>query len=217
MFLLIMGPPGSGKGTQAKILADLYRIPHISSGDIFRQAMEANDDAGNKLAEAINKGQLVPDELTNEIVSRRLEKSDCGRGFILDGYPRTIAQGNALAEFLRRKDMNLDMVINLDVDEEIILSRLSQRMLCRNCGASYNLKSNPPVKTGICDRCTSALSIREDDSEETVLDRIRVYEEKTRPLIEFYEAKNLLCNIKGNVNVEEATRAIKACLERVTD
>lgn len=215
MFLLIMGPPGSGKGTQAKLLADIYKIPHISSGDIFRQAMEANDDTGNKLQYAINHGQLVPDELTNEIVSRRLLKPDCQKGFILDGYPRTIEQGDALDKFLIRHGVNLDMVINLDVDHEIIISRLSQRQLCRNCGASYNLKTNPPAKPGVCDRCTSELSVREDDNMDTVIDRLHVYEEKTKPLIEFYTDKNLLCNIKGDVSVEQATKDICACIEEL--
>jgi len=214
MFLIIMGPPGSGKGTQAKILARDLQIPHISSGDIFRQAMETNDEIGNKLQKAINKGQLVPDEITNEIVARRLMKDDCKKGFILDGYPRTIAQADALEMLLVDLGYKLDKVINLDVDANIIISRLSQRLLCKNCGASFNLKTNPPKSEGACDYCKSSLSVREDDNDKTVVDRISVYEEKTKPLINYYKNKDLLCNIKGDVDVTKATKAIMTCLER---
>lgn len=213
MFLLIMGPPGSGKGTQAKIIAREYQIPHISSGDIFRQAMEGNDELGNELQQSINKGQLVPDELTNRIVARRLMKDDCKKGFILDGYPRTLEQGYALDKLLLELSYKLDKVINLDVDSSIIIGRLSKRLLCKNCGASFNLITNPPKNKGTCDYCSSKLSVREDDNDKTVVDRINVYEEKTKPLIKFYEDKGIICNIMGNVDVSEATKAILACLE----
>ena len=213
MFLIIMGPPGSGKGTQAKIIAREYNIPHISSGDIFRQAMETNDDLGNELQLAINKGQLVPDDLTNRIVARRLMKDDCKNGFILDGYPRTIGQGDALEKLLDNLGCKLDKVINLDVDSKVIIGRLSKRLLCKNCGASFNLITNPPKNKGACDYCNTTLSVREDDNDKTVVNRLNIYEEKTKPLIKYYNDKKLLCNIKGDVDVTEATKAILACLE----
>lgn len=214
MFLIIMGPPGSGKGTQAKELAKKYQIPHISSGDIFRHAMELNDDLGKELQLAINKGQLVPDDLTNKIVERRLMKDDCRLGFILDGYPRTIAQADALGLLLEKLGYKLKKVINLDVNSNIIIGRLSSRLLCKNCGASFNLITNPPRHKGVCDTCESQLSIREDDNDKTVVNRINIYEEKTKPLIEYYKERNLLCNIQGDVDVLEATKAILACVER---
>lgn len=208
-----MGPPGSGKGTQAKLLSDIYKIPHISSGDIFRKAMGSNDDLGNKLQAILRCGRLVPDSLTNEIVFSRLLQEDCKNGFILDGYPRTITQGDDLGEFFEKHQIKNIKVINLDVDREIIIDRLCNRILCKSCGASYNLKSNPPEKDGVCDRCGSKLSIRDDDNEDTVIERMDVYEESTKPLIEYYQNKNLLCNIKGNVSVKQATKDICACIE----
>lgn len=214
MYLIIMGPPGSGKGTQAKILAAKYSIPHISSGDIFRQAMAANDETSTKLKEAIDGGQLVSDEITNAVVARRLNQPDCNHGFILDGYPRTIAQGDALEEYLINRGAGLDEVINLDVGHDVVIRRLSERLLCRSCGASFNKTSNPPVTKGICDHCGAVLTVREDDNFKTVVDRILVYEEKTKPLIRYYQSKGLLCNIIGDVNVKEATDAILTCLER---
>jgi adenylate kinase len=213
MFLLIMGPPGSGKGTQAKILAREFQIPHISSGDIFRQAMEIDDELGNELQLAINKGQLVPDDLTNRIVARRLRKDDCKKGFIIDGYPRTIGQGYALDMLLEELGCKLDRVINLDVDSRVIIGRLSKRLLCKNCGASFNLITNPPKNKGMCDYCDYTLSVREDDNDKTVVNRLNIYEEKTKPLIKYYDDKKLLCNIKGDVDVTEATKAILACLK----
>ncbi len=214
MFLIIMGPPGSGKGTQAKLLAEKYQISHISSGDIFRQAMEINDELGKELQLAINKGQLVPDELTNKIVERRLLKDDCHKGFILDGYPRTIGQADALGLLLDKLGCELTKVINLDVDSNIIIGRLKKRLLCKQCGASFNLITNPPRNEGFCDSCKAYLSVREDDNDKTVVDRINIYEEKTKPLIEYYNKKKILCNIKGDVDVKDATKAILACIER---
>lgn len=213
MFLLIMGPPGSGKGTQAKILAREFQIPHISSGDIFRQAMEINDELGNELQLAINEGQLVPDDLTNRIVARRLRKDDCKKGFIIDGYPRTIGQGYALDVLLDDLSCKLNRVINLDVDSRVIIGRLSKRLLCKNCGASFNLITNPPKNKGVCDYCNCTLSVREDDNDKTVVNRLKIYEDKTKPLIKYYDDKKLLCNIKGDVEVTEATKAILACLK----
>lgn len=213
MHLILMGPPGSGKGTQAKILEERYSIPHISSGDIFRAAMAGNDEDGARLREAMNKGQLVSDDLTNAVVCHRLDGDDCSNGFILDGYPRTIAQGEALEKYLQGKGLHLDKVINLDVAHDVVIARLSQRLLCRNCGASFNKASNPPKAQGICDQCGSPLSVREDDDSKTVLERIEVYEDKTKPLIDYYHGKGLLCNISGDVNVQNAAEAIVKCLE----
>ena len=213
MFTVIMGPPGSGKGTQAKILAENYHVPHISSGDIFRQAMTLNDDLALELKKAINNGHLVSDELTNKIVSRRLLQEDCLNGFILDGYPRTVNQAEALTEILKEKNQKINKVINLYVDYRVIVERLKQRLFCSNCGSTFNSITNPPKSKGICDRCGSSLYTRTDDNSDTVEERIEVYDKLTKPVLEFYEKKGLLCTIQGDVPVEVATKSIIDCLE----
>lgn len=213
MFLVIMGPPGSGKGTQAKILAKLYNIPHISSGDIFRQAMGLNDDLAIELKKSINNGHLVSDELTNKIVSRRLLKEDCKNGFIVDGYPRTVEQGIFLEEMLKNNGLKLDKVINLYVDYRVIIERLKQRLLCKNCGSTFNSVTNPPKSDRICDQCGSELYIREDDNINTVGERIEVYDKVTKPVLDFYNKKGIVCVIQGDVPVEDATSSIVDCLE----
>lgn len=213
MFIVIMGPPGSGKGTQAKILSETYNIPHISSGDIFRQAMTLNDEMSIELKKAINQGHLVSDELTNKIVSRRLSQKDCQSGFVLDGYPRTVSQAKALDTMLKDNNQKIDRVVNLYVDYRVIMERLKKRLFCKSCGSSYNSVTNPPKSSGICDQCGSELYTRTDDNSNTVEERIEVYDKVTKPVLEFYSKKGLLCTIQGNVPVEVATKSIVDCLE----
>lgn len=213
MFLVIMGPPGSGKGTQAKILAETYNIPHISSGDIFRQAMTFNDDLAIELKNSINNGHLVSDELTNKIVSRRLLKEDCLNGFIVDGYPRTVEQAIFLEKMLKENGLKLNKVINLYVDYRVIMERLKKRLLCKNCGSTFNSVTNPPKSDGICDQCGSELYIREDDNSNTVSERIAIYDKVTKPVLDFYNNEGIVCVIQGDVPVEDATKGIVNCIE----
>lgn len=217
MFIIIMGPPGSGKGTQAKILSKTYNIPHISSGDIFRQAMALNDDIAAELKKSINNGHLVSDELTNKIVFRRLLQEDCLKGIILDGYPRTVNQAESLEIMLKENNLKIDKVINLFVDYRVIIERLKQRLFCKNCGSTFNSVTQPPRSKGICNHCGSELYTRTDDKSETVEERIEVYDKITKPVLEFYNNRGLLCTIQGNVPVEEATKGIVECLEESTD
>ena len=214
MRILIMGPPGSGKGTQGKIVAEALKIPHISTGDIFRQAMGDSSPQSQELKALINKGQLVPDSLTNAMVFKRLEADDCKVGYILDGFPRTLAQAKALDEYLAEKHQGIDYVVMLDVAEETIVCRILNRKFCKSCGGSFNVTTNPPKVDDICDYCGESLSARDDDNEETVLDRIKVYERETKPLIEFYERKGIVCPIAGENSVKEATKEIGKCLGR---
>lgn len=214
MHILMMGPPGSGKGTQGKIVAEALKTPHISTGDIFRQAMSVTTPQSETLKALINKGQLVPDSLTNAMVFDRLEQPDCKDGYILDGYPRTLPQAEALDAYLAGKGEALDFVVMLDVSEETILDRILNRRFCKDCGGSFNITTNPPKVENICDYCGKPLFAREDDTEKTVLDRIDVYEMQTKPLIEFYEKKGIVCYISGDDSVKEATAEIGKCLGR---
>lgn len=208
MFIIITGPPGSGKGTQAKILSKTYNIPHISSGDIFRHAMSLNDDMATKLKKSINNGYLVSDDIANKIIFRRLLQEDCLNGAILDGYPRTVNQAEALEIMLKENNLKIDKVINLLVDCMVIIERLKQRLFCRNCGSTFNSVSQPPMKNGVCDYCNSELYVRTDDKSETVEERIEVYNKITKSVLEFYNNRGLLCIIQGNVPIEEATKSI---------
>ena len=203
-----MGPPGSGKGTQAKIIAAKLEIPHISTGDIFRTAMKEDPT----ISDLISRGMLVPDDVTNRIVFKRLNGSDCGKGFILDGYPRTINQAEALDTYLEENGLKIDCVIDLMVSSETILKRVKSRMLCATCGTSYNTVTNPPKKAGVCNNCGHLLSTRDDDDEQTVIDRIDVYEKNTKALIDYYAKCGNLCEIPGEESVEQATKSIGVCL-----
>ena len=214
MRILMLGPPGSGKGTQGKIVTEALKIPHISTGDIFRQAMSETTPQSEELKAFINKGQLVPDSLTNAMVFKRIERSDCVGGYILDGYPRTLFQAEALDAYLAEKHQNLDYVVMLDVPEETIVDRILNRRFCKSCGGSFNITTNPPKVENICDYCGELLSARDDDNKETVLDRIKVYEKETKPLIEFYESKGIVCSIAGDNSVKEVTKEIGKYLGR---
>jgi len=208
MKLILLGAPGAGKGTQAVNLSQRLSIPHISTGDIFRANIKEGTELGKKAKEFIDRGLLVPDDLTVSIVKDRLQKPDCSKGFLLDGFPRTIPQAERLDEVLRDMGMELDAVINLDVPDEVIVRRMAGRRVCRNCGMAYHIVTNPPKSEGRCDSCGDELIIRDDDKEETVLERLRTYHEKTEPLIDYYEEKGLLLRFDGTKDIQETTNEI---------
>ncbi|MCQ2548007.1 MAG: adenylate kinase [Clostridia bacterium] len=194
---ILLGPPGAGKGTQAAKIVEKYNVPHISTGDIFRENIKNGTELGKKAQEYMNKGELVPDDLVCEIATDRLLKDDCKNGFLLDGFPRTVYQAVKLDEFLRSHDMKLDVVFNIAVDKEILIERLTGRRVCKACGASFHVVNIPPKKEGICDVCGGELIQRADDTLETVENRINVYENETKPLIDYYEEAGNIANING--------------------
>ncbi len=212
MFLLIMGPPGAGKGTQATKISSYYKIPHISTGDIFRAAIGNKTPLGVEAKKYLDSGNLVPDELTNAIVGERLAQTDCKQGFLLDGFPRTIAQAIALDEILEKLNIKLDNVVNISVDSKILTERIIHRRSCKQCGMIYNVKSNPSKKEGICDVCGGELFQREDDKEETVVNRLNVYETQTKPLLDFYSKKGIVVDIDGIMTVEAVFTQIKKAI-----
>ena len=214
MRILIIGPPGSGKGTQGKIVAEAFKIPHISTGDIFRQAMSKTILQNEKLKTFIHKGQLLPDSLVNTMIFKRIEFSDCIDGYILDGYPRTFSQAEAFDAYLAERHQKLDYVIMLDVPEEIILGRISNRRFCKSCGISFNINTHPSKVENICDYCSEPLLARDDDKEEIILDRIKIYKKETKPLIKFYENKEIMYSIVGDNSIEGTTKEISKCLGR---
>lgn len=196
-----MGLPGAGKGTQAERIVEKYGIPHISTGDMFRAAIKEETALGLEAKSFMDKGELVPDEVTIGIVRERLGKPDCEKGFLLDGFPRTVAQADALENILSDLSRKIDYVINIDVDQEILMERLTGRRICKSCGATYHLVFNPPAKEGECDRCGGELYQREDDNEATVKNRLDVNIKQTKPLLDFYENKGYLRNINGQQEI----------------
>ncbi len=198
-----MGLPGAGKGTQAEKIVQKYDIPHISTGDMFRAAIKDETELGLKAKSYMDKGELVPDEVTIGIIRERLAKDDCENGFLLDGFPRTVAQAEALESILAQLGKNIDYVINVDVDKEILMDRLTGRRICKDCGATYHLVFNPPAKAGVCDRCHGELYQRADDNEETVQNRLDVNIKQTKPLLDFYETKGYLRNINGQQEIDK--------------
>lgn len=198
-----MGPPGAGKGTQAEVLVKKLEIPHISTGDMFRAAIKEGTEMGKKAKEYMDAGQLVPDEVVVGMVKERLSKEDCAHGFLLDGFPRTIAQAEALEKTLQELDMQIDAVINIAVPREKLMERLTGRRICRACGASYHVVFNPPARPGICDKCGGELYQRDDDNEATVANRLDVYEAQTQPLIDFYQVRGLLRQIDGDQPIDK--------------
>jgi adenylate kinase len=201
MRMLIMGPPGAGKGTQATRISSFCGIPHISTGDIFRGAIETGTVLGKKLKGYLDTGQLVPDQVPVEVISERLKKPDCAVGFLLDGFPRTLPQAEALARLLSGMRKHLDLVLNIRVEPEALLKRLTGRRICRQCGASYHVILQPPVEEGVCDRCGGELYQRSDDTEATVSDRLAVYQKQTKPLFEYYSRQKLLKDIDGEPSI----------------
>lgn len=212
MRIVLLGPPGSGKGTQAKFIVDKFGIPHISTGDIFRKNIKEETPLGIKAKSYIDKGQLVPDELTIEIVEDRLKQDDCKDGFMLDGFPRTVGQAEALTKVLENAGESLDHVINIDVASEALIDRLTGRRVCLTCGASFHMVFNPPKKEGICDYCNAELVHRADDNIETVSSRLQVYSDQTKPLIEYYESKGLLRSINGEQDIDKVFADIYSAL-----
>lgn len=203
MRTILMGPPGAGKGTQAAVLVERFHIPHISTGDMFRAAIKNGTSLGLQAKAFMDAGDLVPDEVTIGIVEERLRLPDCAEGFLLDGFPRTVAQANALDQILNNLKITLDGVINLEVDEEKLLARLTGRRICRKCGATYHTIFNPSQKELICDLCGGELYQRSDDTLETAKNRLAVYNGQTAPLIDYYLSKGLLKHIKGDQEIDQ--------------
>jgi len=199
--IVLLGPPGAGKGTHAKILSERYKIPHISTGDILRSHMKSETPLGKKAKSFIDNGKLVPDDLVIEMVSHRLEKPDVKNGFILDGFPRTVEQAKALGAMLDERKIPLSFVLEFDTSEEVIIFRLSGRRACPKCGANYHLQNIVPKKDGICDHCGTALIQRKDDTIDTIRERLKVYHDQTEPLVKFYKDKKLLRVINGNLEI----------------
>jgi adenylate kinase len=203
MNIILMGPPGAGKGTQAKMLVKEIGVPHISTGDMFRAAIKQGAELGMKAKAVIDGGQLVPDKLTIAIVRERLAESDCEPGFLLDGFPRTIPQADALNEILAGLHRSLDAAVNIEVANDVLIPRMTGRRICRQCGASYHIQFNPPQQALRCDLCGGELYQRSDDSEKTVASRLAVYEQQTNPLVAYYLHRGLLKTINGNQNLQE--------------
>ena len=209
MRLLIMGAPGAGKGTQAALIKEAYNIKHISTGDMFRKAISEKTPTGIEAKSYIDQGKLVPDSVTNKLVRERLSEKDCENGFLLDGYPRNLAQAEELDKILKDLGIKLDAVINVSVDDNFLIERITGRRTCTKCGASYHVSFNKPKVEGICDECGSTLIQRPDDSEETIKNRLSVYYEKTKPVLDYYEAQNIVKNVDGIGEINEIFEKIK--------
>lgn len=212
MKIIMLGAPGAGKGTQAKQIADKYSIPHISTGDIFRANIKNGTELGKKAKQYMDQGALVPDELTCDLVMDRIQQDDCKNGFVLDGFPRTIPQAEALDAALGKINEKMDYAIDVDVPDENIVNRMSGRRACLNCGATYHLISIPPKVEGICDRCGSEIVLREDDKPETVQKRLKVYHEQTQPLIDYYKNQGILKSVDGTQPMDAVFKAIVTIL-----
>ena len=208
MKIIMLGAPGAGKGTQAKQIADKYHIPHISTGDIFRANIKNGTELGNKAKQYMDQGLLVPDELTCDLVMDRIKQDDCENGFVLDGFPRTIPQAEALTAALEKINEKMDYAIDVDVPDENIVRRMGGRRVCLNCGATYHIKYNPTKVEGICDCCGKKVILRDDDKPETVKKRLDVYHDQTQPLIEYYKKAGVLAEVDGTLDMEEVFQAI---------
>ncbi len=215
MNLILLGAPGAGKGTQAKMISEKYGIPQIATGDMLREAVAKGTELGKKAKEYMDRGELVPDEIVIGIVRERLQQPDCEKGFILDGFPRTLAQAEALDKMLEELGKKIDAVININVPEEEVVKRIAYRRTCRNCGAVYHLIYNPPKEDNKCDKCGGELYQRDDDKEETVRERFKVYREKTEPLIEYYKAKGILYEVDGTKDINSVFEEITKILESI--
>jgi adenylate kinase len=212
MKLIIMGPPGAGKGTQAALIKEEFKLAHISTGDMFRAAIKNSTPLGVEAKKYIDQGNLVPDSVTIGLVKERLQEADCKEGFMLDGFPRTIAQAEALDEILKELDMKLDAVLNIAVDSEVLVDRIVGRRVCKQCGAGYHVTNLKPKKEGICDVCGSELTQRKDDTKETVVTRLEVYTNQTKPLLDYYEKQGLIKEVNGLGEIDVIFGEVKKVL-----
>lgn len=208
MKIIMLGAPGAGKGTQAKMIAEKFDIPHISTGDIFRANIKNGTELGAKAKEYMDKGLLVPDELTCDLVVDRIQQEDCKKGYILDGFPRTIPQAEALDAALTKLGESIDYAINVEVPDENIVRRMGGRRACASCGATYHIVYNAPAKENICDACGAELILRDDDKPETVQKRLSVYHEQTQPLIDYYTKKGIIAEVDGTIDMQDVFAAI---------
>lgn len=215
MLVILLGPPGAGKGTQAEQLVDKYKLTHVSTGDILRSSVKKGTTLGNKAKEFIEKGELVSDDIVLRIVEERIKEPDCEQGALLDGFPRTVLQARSFDKVLEKTSFTLDAVVCIDVDEEELISRLTGRRVCRECGASFHLKFNAPMVRNVCDQCGGELYQREDDGLETVRQRIGVYRDQTEPLINYYDNKDLLIKVDGNQEIEGVFKQISKGLNGI--
>jgi adenylate kinase len=213
MRLILLGPPGAGKGTQAKMLATDYGIPQVSTGDMLREAVKAGSPMGTKAKTCMDSGALVPDEVVVGIVEERIQQPDCGKGFMLDGFPRTTGQADALSAMLAKKGMKMDHVVCLEADNQALIARLSGRRTCRNCMAPYHVSFNPPQVKGVCDQCGGELYQRDDDREEAIRARLETYQRQTQPLIDYYRQRDLLRPVDGLGSLDEVYQRIRKALK----
>ena len=214
MKIIMLGAPGAGKGTQAKMIAEKYSIPHISTGDIFRANIKNGTELGMEAKKYMDQGKLVPDELTVKILLDRVAQADCANGYVLDGFPRTIPQAEVLDKALTELGEAIDFAIDVDVPDENIVKRMSGRRACLSCGATYHLEHIPPKKEGVCDKCGKELVLRSDDKPETVLNRLKIYHDQTQPLIEYYTQKGVLYTVNGTVDMKDVFASIVSILEK---
>ena len=208
MKIIMLGAPGAGKGTHAKMIAEKYSIPHISTGDIFRANIKNGTELGKKAKSYMDKGQLVPDELTLDLIMDRFKQDDCKNGYVLDGFPRTIPQAEALDTALKAKGEKVDFAIDVDVPDENIVKRMGGRRACVGCGATYHVVYSPTKVEGVCDKCGEELIVRDDDKPETVLNRLEVYHNQTQPLIDYYNEQGILKSVDGTVDMKDVFNAI---------
>lgn len=213
MKIVMLGAPGAGKGTQAKMIAAKYEVPHISTGDIFRANIKNGTELGKKAREYMDQGLLVPDELTVDLVIDRLSQDDCGKGYILDGFPRTIPQAQALDAALEKRGEKMDYAIDVDVPDENIINRMSGRRACTGCGATYHVVYNPSKKGEVCEVCGETLILRDDDKPETVQKRLTVYHEQTQPLIDYYTKQGILKTVDGTQDMNDVFADVTKILE----
>ena len=213
MKIIMLGAPGAGKGTQAKMIADTYGLPHVSTGDIFRMNIKNGTQLGMEAKTYMDQGLLVPDELTVRILLDRVAQEDCKNGYVLDGFPRTIPQAEVLEDALAKLGDQIDFAINVEVPDENIIRRMGGRRACLSCGATYHIEHVPPKKEGVCDVCGQPLVLRDDDKPETVKNRLRVYQEQTQPLIDFYTKKGVLRSVDGTQDMQDVFAAIKEILQ----